>query len=130
MSDAQIILDVPKVIQYQSFHKTSEEIVIQVPVIKSGEVVDFAPLLQTITTTTTTASNESYNCMLNGRPVIVHTSNEQPSDAVNILPENIATNGASIMEIPLDGQPLDSVCRFLIFFFFQSNGSWSHVSLN
>lgn len=108
MLDAQTILDVPKVIQYQSIHKTSEEVVIQIPVIKSGEVVDFAPLLQTITTTT----NESYNYM-NGRPVIVQTSSEPSPDAMNILMENSSINDANVIEIPLeDEQPMDTVCRF------------------
>lgn len=63
MMSASAIVDIPQVVQYQTVQQTSEQVVVQMPIIRSGEIVDF-PYIQTTNTTTTSIINKGFNSLI------------------------------------------------------------------
>lgn len=71
MMNASSVVDIPQVVQYQTVQQTSEQVVVQMPMIRSGEIVDF-PYIQTTNTTTTSIMNSGFNPVIdNSGPVHV-----------------------------------------------------------
>lgn len=65
MMNASSIVDIPQIVQYQTVQQTSEQVVVQMPMMRSGEIVDF-PYIQTTSTTTTSIMNKGFNTSIDG----------------------------------------------------------------
>lgn len=67
MNAPPAIMDYPQVIQYQTVQKTSEQVVVQMPVLRTGELLDFPPYIQTTNTMTTTSiMDKPFNPYMDG----------------------------------------------------------------
>lgn len=67
MVNAPTTMDYPQVIQYQTVQKTSEQVVVQMPVLRVGEMHEFPPYIQTTNTMTTTSiMDKAFNPYMDG----------------------------------------------------------------
>lgn len=109
MMNAPAVVDFPQVIQYQTVQKTSinEQVLVQVPVLRAGEILEYPYIQTTNTMTTTSIMDKTYN------PFMDNSGSIHVSMPMGPATSQVITHQSTEMLMETDESPPNPVSYFI-----------------